>query len=111
MESTSGPEWTTTDGVVWEAPPSGFHVEPFASGWISGPVHMGGLEDAETPVGRMWYQPKGGEPVPIDAEMDLASDCGGWEGLLSSNTIAGSFDGECRGAREIWVITFDDVPA
>jgi hypothetical protein len=112
MESTSGPEWTTTDGVVWETPPPGFHGERFASGWITGPTYMGGLEDAETPLGRMWYQPNDGEPVPIDAEMGFSTDnCGGWEGLISSNTIAGSFAGECQGVREIWVITFDDVPA
>ena len=109
MESTSGPEWMTTDGVLWETPPPGFHGARFAAGWITGPMHMGGLEGAEI---RMWYQPNGGEPVAIDAEWDLTTDnCGGWEGLISSNTIAGSFDGECLGRREIWVITFDDVPA
>jgi hypothetical protein len=40
-----------------------------------------------------------------------ASDCGGWEGFISSNTMFTSFDDECHGLRELWIITFDQLPA
>ena len=106
--------WTSTDGVTWEdlGPPTGFDGEPFASGWISGPMAMAGPVGSETVVGRIWYLPEEGEPIPIDTEMAFpASDCGGWEGFISSNTMFTSFDDECHGLRELWIITFDQLPA
>lgn len=122
LESTTGVTWTTTDGVVWEShgPPPEMFDTRFASGWIQLP--MGGsanpVTGAEEP-GRLWFQPEDGEPAPIDVtEMAFpvndgisGPNCGGSESFISSNTSVSSFDEECDGLREHWIITFDDVPA
>jgi hypothetical protein len=64
-------------------------------------------------IPRIWFQPTEGELVPIDiTEMALPiNECGGGTFLLSPNTIATHFDEDCTGARDVWIITFDDVPA
>jgi len=123
LESQADARWTSTDGVAWESlgpPPPGFDGQPFASGWISLPLGVGGnpitgIEEFG-PGGikpRIWFQPKDGEPSPIDiTEMSFAENgCGGREGFISSNTSFSALDVGCSGPgiREVWIITFDEV--
>jgi hypothetical protein len=120
----AGSETWTTDGLVWEPQRPPVHLwtdptfYPIGTGWLVGPFDgnpVTGVEDVGpgNVIPRIWFQPTEGELVPIDiTEMALPiNECGGGTFLLSPNTIATHFDEDCTGARDVWIITFDDVPA
>jgi hypothetical protein len=111
-------EWTLGDGATWESwhPPDQFYGERFASGGIAlqmrnedGPWPGGEVQEAT-----LWYVPRAGEPVAIDlGELGLANP----DGLafmavpVSSNTVVLGADQQGAGPREIWIVTFDELPA
>ena len=129
LESNDGSRWTLSREGTWtqseSSQPEMFDI-PLGSGWVQGPLGaVGNPITREEEVGpgnvrsRIWYQPDAGEPEPIDiTEMGIpindgisGPNCGGYEGLVSANTLVTSFDEECEGRREYWIITFDDLPA
>ena len=120
---TDSEAWTTTNDNEWTATSTdltGISNRPIASGWVQGPWFHG-----DPPIGaaqeigpgnvltRMWFQPRGGEPIPFDiTEMAIpASDCSWHLDSVSPNTLVNYLNPDCRGLREMWIITFDDVPA
>ena len=119
------PAWTSTDGVTWErGEPEGGRIGwyRFASGWISEIGYPEYFGDSGLIGDRIWFQPRGGVAVAIDIgslgigeeppggdQADTDEEVGGSALLLSSNSIGyAQHQGE---RRDIWIITFDDLPA
>jgi hypothetical protein len=109
--------WVSTDEMTWE--PWSEEGEgggiPIASGWISLPGHDDPAANDGSVQDTMWYRPRGGTRIPIDAsELEVRSlmvDGSAGAGPLSPNTIFSS-QSQDEGAqlREIWIFTFDDIP-
>ena len=114
----------TTDGMNWESrhPLDNFGGAPIGSAWISFQgVHEGVAWHAgDVAVETMWFAPHdGGVPVAVDVSdvsgIDLSGATPSGQGepdSISSNTVV-SVNARDEGARrrDIWIITFDDVPA
>lgn len=111
--------WLSTNGSEWTATLTGISNRPVASGWVQGPWFHGDRPTGATEVTgpgnvltRMWFQSRGGESIPFDiAEMAIpATGCSWHQDSLSPNTLVNYINADCRGSREMWIITFDEVP-
>jgi hypothetical protein len=125
IASTGRAWWTPTEDGAWEwrseprfETDEGFPFIRLASGRLFAHVGDGPfrVEDPGYEPDTIWYQPTGGDLIPIDVSelTDLAVDDGvhaNGMGAISSNTFYNAFlDGD-DGVRELWIITFEDLPA
>ena len=119
-------EWTSTDGVAWESiqPPDQFAGHRLADGWlwiqmVGEPLPWGAADEPETTEETMWFVPFEGNPVRIDmGGLDFSDitgpggDSHGSRGFISANTLVNvSARDEGARRRDIWIITFDELPS
>jgi hypothetical protein len=110
--------WVSFDGVNGLARPAlgeHNHDVPIASGWLRWSSRdPDAVQDGI--VTTVAYQPGGGDPIPFDVSHMAITAPRGFGGTsleaISSNTVVWTqeLDGEGR-AKEVWIITFDDLPA
>jgi hypothetical protein len=110
--------WVSVDGVTWLARPAmgeEVHDIPIGSGWLRWSSRdPDSVQDGI--IRTIAYQPEGSDPIPFDvSDVGITAPTGfGGTSLnaVSSNTVVWTheLDGEGRG-KEIWIVTFDDLPA